>query len=124
MFNRPQGKINSPRNNATVSRHFQAEGTVDNLQAGQHLFVIVEIGGLMWPKGEAQLNDKTWACEVYEGGSPPDGRFALSLFSVDDKGYDDVNAWLERGKSTGDYPGLTTIDACKRLHRINLRLAS
>ena len=106
MTNYPQGKISIPRNNVSVPRHFQAEGSVDNLLAGQHLFLVVEIEGLIWPKGEAQVKNAYWTCEVYEGGSPPDGRFTLSLFLVSGKGYDEINTWLERGKMTDDYPGL------------------
>ncbi len=124
MMNQPQGKINVPKNNAAVSRHFQAEGTVDHLLAGQHLFLMVEIDGLMWPKGEAQMKNTAWTCEVHEGGSPPDGRFVLSLFLVSGTGYDDINAWLERGKMTNDYPGFENIKDGKRLHSVQLRLAS
>jgi len=124
MFNNPRGKINSPKNNVIVSRRFRAEGTIENLNTGQHLFVVVEIGGLMWPKDEANVMDKIWSCEVYEDGSPPDGQFTLSLFSVGGKGYEDTKAWLERGKSTGDYPGLGTIEGSKRLNSIKLRIAS
>ena len=124
MMNHPQGKINVPTNNATVSRHFQAEGTVEHLPAGQHLFLVVEIDGLLWPKGEVQLKNTAWTCEVHEGGSPPDGRFALSLFLVSGKDYDDINSWLERGKLTDDYPGFENIKNGERLHSVKLRLAS
>lgn len=124
ILNYHQGKINIPGDNASVSRHFLAEGTVADLPAGQYLFLAVEIGGLMWPKGKAQVTNTTWTCEVHEGGSPPDGRFTLSLFLVGGSGYEEINAWLERGKMTGDYPGLQALEDFRRLHSIRLRLAS
>ena len=124
MLNHPQGKINIPGDNASVSRHFVAEGAVADLPAGQYLFLAVEIGGLMWPKGKAQVKNTTWTCEVHEGGSPPDGRFTLSLFLVGGSGYEEINAWLERGKMTGDYPGLVGFKNGRRLYSIRLRLAS
>ncbi len=122
-MNKPQGKINIPLNNALVSRQFHAEGSVSNLSAGQHLFLVVEIDGLMWPKVEAQCQGTSWTGEVYEGGEPPDGRFTLSLFAVGGKGFEAVTAWLKRGEATDSYPGLVNIDESIRLHSVRLRLA-
>ena len=124
MLNHPQGKIDIPGDNTSISRHFVVEGTVADLPASQYLFLVVEIDGLMWPKGEAQVKNSAWTCEVHESGSPSDGRFTLSLFLVGGRGYNDINAWLERGKMTGDYPGLVTLKDARRLDSIRLRLAS
>ena len=125
FFNRkPKGGISYPRNRDLVPRRFQAQGTIDRLPAGQHLLLVVEVGGLMWPKGEVQVRNTSWTSEVYEGGTPPDGRFTLSLYLVSDQGYDEVAAWLERGRLTGDYPGLGQIKDSVRLHSIQLRLES
>jgi hypothetical protein len=125
FFNRnPQGRIHYPQNRDLVPRHFRAEGTVDRLPAGQHLLLVVEVGGLMWPKGEVQVSNTSWASEVYEGGNPPDGNFALSLYLVSSKGYDEIATWLERGKLTGDYPGLGQIKGGIKLHSIKLHLES
>ena len=118
----PQGRINQPRNRDWVSRLFRTEGTIDRLPAGQHLLLVVEVGELMWPKGQVQVNETSWTSEVYEGGTPPNGRFKLSLYSVSDKGYDEIAVWLERGKLTGHYPGLGQIKDGVRLHSIKLRL--
>jgi len=119
----PKGKINLPGNNASVPRHFQAGGTIADLPPGQHLFLVVEVEGLMWPKGEAQLQNMAWTCDVYEGGDPPGGRFALSLFAIGGQGFETVTAWLERGKATDSYPGMEHIPQGIRLHSIRLRLA-
>jgi hypothetical protein len=119
-----RGRINYPKNGDRVPRLFRAEGTIDSLPAGQHLLLVVQIGGLMWPKGEVQVNHTSWTSEVYEGGTPPNGDFTLALYLVRDKGYDEIAAWLERGNLTGDYPGLGHIKDGIKLHSIKLRLES
>jgi hypothetical protein len=125
FFNRkPKGRINYPKNRDLVPRLFQVEGTIDRLPAGQHLLLVVQVGGLMWSKGEVQVRNTSWTSEVYEGGSPPNGDFTLSLYMVSDKGYDEIATWLERGKLTGDYPGLGQIQDGVRLHSVRLRLES
>jgi hypothetical protein len=123
LFSRkPKGRIDHPRNRDLVPRRFRAEGTIDGLPAGQHLLLVVEVGGLMWPKGKVRAKNGSWASEVYEGGTPPEGRFTLSLYLVSRKGYGEIAAWLERGKLTGRYPGLGQIKDGIKLHRITLRL--
>jgi hypothetical protein len=125
FFNRkPKGRIDYPKNRDSVPRLFQAGGTIDRLPAGQHLLLVVQVGGLMWPKGEVQVRNTSWTSEVYEGGSPPNGDFTLSLYLVSDKGYDEIATWLERGRLTGDYPGLGQIKDGVRLHSVKLRLES
>ena len=123
FFNRkPKGRINYPESRDLVPRLFRAEGTIDSLPAGQHLLLVVQVGGLMWPKGQAQVRNTSWTSKVYEGGSPPKGNFTLALYLVGDKGYDEIAAWLERGKLTGDYPGLAHLRDSVRLHSVRLRL--
>jgi hypothetical protein len=123
FFNRkPKGRIRYPGDRDVVPRRFRAEGTVDSLPAGQHLLLVVEVGGLMWPKGKAQVNDSSWTSDVYEGGTPPDGRFTLSLYLVSSEGYGEIAAWLEHGKLTDHYPGLGHIKDGVKLHSIKLRL--
>jgi hypothetical protein len=123
-FSNPRGRINAPKNRASVPRHFRAEGTIDDLPAGQHLLLVVQVGGLLWPKGQVQVNNRSWTAQVHEGGHPPNGRFALSLWLVGSRGYEEIAAWLERGKRTGDYPGLERIKDGAKLHSITLRLES
>jgi hypothetical protein len=118
----PRGRINRPRDRGSVPRRFRVEGAIDNLPAGKQLLLVVEIGGLMWPKGQAPVDGGSWVSEVYEGGWPPNGRFTLSLFLISDQGYDEVATWLEHGKRTGGYPGLGRIREATRLHSVKLRL--
>jgi hypothetical protein len=119
-----QGRINSPRNRARVPRLFRAEGTIDRLPADQYLLLVVQVGGLMWPKGQVQVDDGSWRSEVHEVGTPPNGEFTLSLYLVRSGSYDGIADWLERGQATGDYPGLRRIEDGIRLHSVRLRLKS
>jgi len=73
-------------------------------------------------KGQVQVTGRSWISEVYEGGSPPNGEFTLSLYSVSDSGYEKVATWLEHGRRTGDYPGLGPVRGAARLHSVKLRL--
>jgi len=121
---KPQGRISHPRNRALVPRLFQAEGSIDSVPAGQHLLLVVEVNGLKWPKGEVVVKNTSWDAFVFEGGTPPNGDFTLSLYAVSSEGYDEISAWLERGKAAGDYPGLSHIKDGIRLDSIKLRLES
>jgi hypothetical protein len=76
----------------------------------------------MWPKGEVQVNNGSWTAQVHESGHPPDGRFELSLWTVSNRGVDEIVAWLEHGRRTGDCPGLWQIKDGVKLHSITLRL--
>lgn len=118
----PRGRIYYPRNRDWVPRFFRAEGTVDNLPAGQQLLLAVEIDGLVWPKGKVQIIGSSWISEVHEAGSPPNGQFTLSLYLVSDRGYGEIATWLEHGRLSGGYPGLERIRDATRLHSVKLRL--
>lgn len=119
---KPGGRIRFPANGSAVPRLFRAEGTVENLPASKQLLLAVEVAGLMWPKAQVQTIDGAWSAEVHEDGAPPDGRSALSLYMTSTEGYGEVAAWLERGRLTGDYPGLGRSRDGIKLHSIRLRL--
>lgn len=125
LFNRkPKGRITQPSNGDVVPRRFRAEGTVKRLSDDQSLLLVVQVGGLMWPKGDVPVAEGTWSTEVYEEGSPPNGRFHLTLYRVGARGYDEVVAWLEQGQLTKRYPGLRRIEGGVRLHSVKLRIES
>jgi hypothetical protein len=126
MFSKrkPQGRIMVPMKRASVPRLFQAQGTIAALPARQHLVVAVEVAGLIWPKALVQVDNGLWSCQVHENGDPPSGRFVLSLWLVGRQGQDEITAWLERGESSGHFPGLHQIRDGIKLHSISLRLKS
>lgn len=120
ILKKPQGQINFPEDGDVVSRSFRAKGSIDKLPSGSHLYLAVEVEGLVWPKVE--VAGTPWSGEVYEGGEPPEGRFDLVLYLIEDEGHRRIMAWLENGKRTGDYPGFRELLGSQRLHGIKLRL--
>lgn len=108
---------------STVSRYFRVRGTVSNPPEAGHLWLAVEWGGLAWPKEpEVRITDTEWFGEVNEGGSPPNGRFRLSIWSVNNNGHQKINEWLKEGHSSGNYPGLPGLPEGVRLNGIELQL--
>jgi hypothetical protein len=124
MFRRrtPLGRITRPSQHSSVPRLFQAQGSIEGLPPGRFLFLVVIVEGLLWPKSDVRLDGASWTAEVHEEGSPPGGNFSLSLYSVGRIGHDEIRAWLDRGQSTGHYPGLRQIKDGARLHTIKLKL--
>jgi hypothetical protein len=118
----PRGKITKPKNRSSVPRLFQVGGVIERLPAEQSLFLVVQVGGLMWPKTEVQPAGASWSAEIHEGGWPPNGEFALSLYLVGQEGYVEITDWLARGDSTGHYPGMRRIKDSVRLHSTHLKL--
>ena len=67
----------------------------------------MKIGALLWPKEpEVRAADRHFSVNVVEGGNPPGGRFAISVFQVSPKGHKRISAWAETGRSTDDWPGI------------------
>ena len=123
LFNRnPKGRIKYPINRASVPRLFRVEGIIIGQQAGQHLFLVVQVGSLFWPKCELVVTGKSWVAEVHEKGWPPNGKFMLSLYLVNATGYDEIVAWQKRGRLTDSFPGLRSVKGAIKLHSIKLCL--
>lgn len=112
----PKGGILSPESGKRVPRVFTAEGTLSDIPTDRHIWIAVEIGGLLWPKEpEIPSQDHYWSQRIAEYGDPPGGWFSLVLFMADTAGNRAIEDWLSTGRSTGDYPGLSYIPAT-RLH--------
>ena len=118
------GEILSPRPREVVGRSFKVGGRLANIPEGYHVWLVVEIENLLWPKEpEIPSSDRRWSRKVVEGGNPPGGIFSLSLQQVPPKGQRFVLDWLRHGSRTGDYPGLDSIPGAIRLDIVeDLRL--
>lgn len=118
------GRILSPRTDETVGRSFQITGELINIPDGEHVWLAIEIGNLMWIKEpEVPSSDRRWSRNIVEGGSPPGGRFNLCLLRVTSEGHHFILNWLDHGKKTGDYPGIAGIPGSSKLDIVsNLRL--
>lgn len=118
-----RGTIRLPADGSSVDRHIPAEGEIISLPESAWLWLVVEIGGLKWPKEPGVfVSGNVWTGEAYEGGTPPDGRFTLSLYVVEKTGFDQIKKWTKQGHRSGSYPGLSVIYEARRLDSVNLRL--
>lgn len=116
------GKIKYPPNENEVSRAIRVNGYTEKLPPDFHVWLFVEIGNLSWPK-EPEIRPNTpFQVTIYEGGYPPRGQFTLSLYAVSPKGNQQINIWLDEGRETGSYPGITNVSGSFILDSINLTL--
>jgi hypothetical protein len=117
----PRGAITFPRDGATVSQVFTAEGTLADVPDDLHVWLAAQVGELLFPKEPEIANEPHWLDESIEAGNPPGGAFSLVLLTVGAKGQRQIEAWLKRGRATGKFAGLeaivesTKIDAASQL---------
>jgi hypothetical protein len=126
----PKGAVNgysfaAPKADDIVYRHFMVKGKLANKLPHRHLWLAVKIGGLVWPKEpEVKVAGLNWFGEVYEGGSPPEGKFILALYEVNEAGHQAIIDWLKAGRTHNYYPGLLRIPGSIKLTEVGLRLHS
>lgn len=87
-------------------------------------WLAVETGGLIWPKEASVLPDEVgrWSAVIREEGSPD--MFSVSIWAVSPQGDRRIRDWLDRGRRTDDYPGLSSLPGARRIAQVNgLRLA-
>ncbi|MEZ6089952.1 MAG: hypothetical protein R3C05_18385 [Pirellulaceae bacterium] len=53
----PSGRIESPQESAIVADQFEVKGRVVSLQKNHSVFLVVEVGDLMWPKRELNVDE-------------------------------------------------------------------
>ena len=117
-----RGKITFPDNESIVSRAINVRGETQGVPSDFHVWLMVEISSLRWPK-EPQIHiNSPFQTIVHEGGYPPEGQFTLSLYAIGPKGNKCIKAWFNEGRRTGSFPGLTTISESFLLDSVSLRL--
>jgi hypothetical protein len=118
-----KGQIRSPSDDQYVPRAFESSGAVSGVGPSIHLWLAVEVGGLIWPK-EGQVlpdDDGSWTGTVFEDGV--NDAFCLSLLAADEKGHKKIQSWLARGVRTGTYQELRHLARTRRVARVEgLRL--
>jgi len=113
-----KGEITEPRQNQVVGDVFSASGWVEGTDAGLHIWLAVEIKGLIWPKErEVRIEDDGFLKEtVVEEGATES--FSLSMFVADNKANKKIRAWLDKGDQTGDYSELRRLPGMRRIARV------
>ena len=119
------GVIDQPVNNASLERSIPCSGSIQNASEAAEVcyYLAVETDGLIWPK-EPTLTpgaDGRWTATVREDGWPE--RFSITLWAVQPAGARHIQIWLDNGRRTNDYPGLTVLPGARRLAEVcELRL--
>lgn len=106
---RPNGTITFPKDGSPVARSFTSEGTLGNIADDHHVWLVVESGGLLFPKEPEIASRPHWIMQSFESDVPQGGRFSLVLLSAGGVGERQIRAWLIHGERTGSYPGLDRI---------------
>lgn len=118
-YDKVTGSINEPQPNESVRRTFNCSGVVTGIQHGLNLWLVVEVGDLVWPKENkiAPNEDNKWNATVFEDGAAE--TFALALFVADSNANRLIEQWLEAGRSTGNYSQLKGIPGARRIARVD-----
>lgn len=121
-----RGQINHPHTGERVPRALQCSGALhkDSSAVDMVFWLAVETDGLIWPKGPSILPDENgqWSATIRESGSPDS--FAVSLWAVTPKGSQRIQNWLETGRRTDDFPGMSTLPEAWRIAQVSgLKLA-
>nr|VFK17804.1 MAG: hypothetical protein BECKLPF1236B_GA0070989_112511 [Candidatus Kentron sp. LPFa] len=118
-----RGHIDQPVDGGRVPGRYEVSGTIthERLPDGYHLWIVVQVGVLMWPKEpEASVKGTSWytPTPISEGGMGP---YRLVLFLVDGTGQRSIKQWLRVGNATGDFRGLRTIIGGRALDSITVQ---
>jgi hypothetical protein len=93
--------------------------------SGIHLWLAIEVNGLVWPK-EGQLffdESGAWTTTIFEDGATD--LFSLSMFAANRSGHKNIERWLTSGKRSGLYKELTSLPGTRRVTRVDgLRLSN
>lgn len=113
---KPSGSIITPIDKTQTSTIVYVSGETENIQEGQHLWLIVEKPDLRlcWPKYYDIKPNTEFKAAIFEEGR--EGRYNLSLYAVNDQLNTLWRAWLNSRK----YKGLSMPPANKRLHSVSL----
>ena len=107
-----------------MAREFTVTGTLSNIPEGEHVWLAVQVGNLLYPKEpEIVSSADQFSEQIVEGGNPPGGRFSLVLLRVDARGQAAIERWLPALLRGAEPPGFATIPEARVIDAVaNLRL--
>jgi hypothetical protein len=110
--------IISPTFCATVGREFSYKIEIRNPKQEKYYYLANEVSGLQWPKARLHPSSEGGVIsgQSNEGGTPPEGRFYIVVFEVDQEEHKRILRWLEGP----DFPGIQ-MDGCQ-LAKVELQL--
>ena len=119
-----QGGIDQPKPGQAMERTCQCSGWASSVGPDMHLWLAVELGGLVWPKeGEIHPDSNNrWNGVIFEDGA--NDEFSLALYVANEDGHRRIRDWFEIGKRSGQYAEMRGIAGVQRIARIDrLRLS-
>lgn len=115
------GKIDQPVNDTRVTSSIACSGSIQKTaQAPEACFYLaVETSGQIRPKEPeiAPGPDGRWSVTVCQEDWPE--LFSITLWAVTPEGAGHIKIWLDNGKRTGEYPGLTELPGARRLAEVS-----
>jgi hypothetical protein len=126
LLNDVRGRIDQPRNGATVNRDIYCSGACELPTSATDLvfWLAIESGGLIWPKEALVSPDHNghWSATIQEGGSPE--LFTVSLWVVTPQGAKGIQSWFAAGRRVNDFPGMSALPGARRIAQVgDLKLA-
>jgi hypothetical protein len=105
------GTLLAPKTDQKVGREFRVKCNIPNVPKDHVIVAAVESNSLMWPKEPSLDNFKgaDWEATVAEGGDPG-ATFRVTVLVVGKDGQKKLKKWFDRGRATGDFPGLKLSD--------------
>jgi len=102
------GIIIRPNENQIVSIPFKYEITIRDYNQEKYYYLANQIEGHYWCKEVLYFNkSQIYKGQINEGYNKP---FNFIIFEVGKAEHLRLQAWLEHGKNTGDFPGISYID--------------
>ncbi len=119
QIHRVQGKIEEPKPDEVVTRRIECSGSASDLSSGLHLWLVVEVNGLIWPKeGEVTVDGNgQWSKTIFEDGAID--KFSISLLVANKDAHKAVEQWFQQGQRTGQYERLAKIFGTQRIDRVD-----
>lgn len=107
VLGEPSGHILQLEPNEQVSRRISVTCALRSVPSDRTAWLACRIAELLWPKVAIEPDARTGLGEatIYEGGSPPSGRFEICLLAVGATTHRDFVRWQRGGEESGDFPG-------------------
>jgi len=114
-----RGEMSKPHASQVVDDVISCSGWAEGVGSNLHLWLAVEIKGVIWPKeGEIFVDDDgSWGKAIHEDGATDS--FSLSLFVANKKANKRIRAWLDECDETGNYSGLRRLPGLRRVARVD-----
>ncbi len=91
-----------------VSKCYNYEVKIENPSTGRYYWLVHEMVSMQYPKAYLRPNPETGLAvgEACEGGKPPERKFRIGIWEVDENGHEEARKWMNRRHESGKCPGM------------------